>query len=141
MLPCKNLGTFVQALAGVLVFGGVAVGVACAASYSVLSALTYRVVLTADDVEVIGTGFSTTGVPGFAAPSIHPTRVLYKHATAGRKSRTQYLTLAPWGPVQKTEDLSVSVARYRATPPGATVCIYLGAGALRIPWYQVRDCP
>lgn len=73
-------------------------------------------------------------------PTLYQTQVVGKHVTRG-KSTTWYLSLAPWGPVQNVNDVRVSAARYRSTAQGEAVCLNLGPGALKIPWYQLRDCP
>jgi hypothetical protein len=88
-----------------------------------------------------GAGLEINVLADSAAPSAYTTVVLGKHASHGSKSTIWYLNLAPWGPIRKAGDVSVSAARYRATRTGATLCMYLGAGAFGIPWYQVRDCP
>jgi hypothetical protein len=72
-------------------------------------------------------------------PSVYKTTVVRKEG--GRNAEVDYLVLAPWGPIQKAEYVRVSGARFEATQAGDTVCMYFGAGALRVPWYQVRDCP
>jgi hypothetical protein len=88
-----------------------------------------------------GAGLEINVLADATTPSIYPTQVLGKHSSRGSKSTTWYLRLAPWGPIRTVEDVSVSAARYRVTRTGDTLCMYLGAGAFRIPWYQVRDCP
>jgi hypothetical protein len=71
--------------------------------------------------------------------SIYKTTVVRKEG--GRNSEVDYLVVAPWGPIRKAEYVTVLGARFEATRVGDTVCMYLGTGALRVPWYQLRDCP
>lgn len=62
-----------------------------------------------------------------------------KHISQG-KSTTYYLHLDPWGPQPAATQVAVPRSLYDATPPGATVCVDLHSGALRIPWYVVGQC-
>jgi hypothetical protein len=75
-----------------------------------------------------------------AKPSTYIVPVTGKHATSG-KSTTYYLELAPWGPVEKPNNLSVSSSFYGGTQPGDQICLALHPGRLHAPWYQLADCP
>jgi len=67
------------------------------------------------------------------------TQVTDKYISSGR-SRSYYLKLAPWGPMTKGDRVQVSHSMYDAEQVGQDVCIGLRQGALRIPWYFVREC-
>lgn len=88
-----------------------------------------------------GAGFEIDVLADSTKPSIYTTQVLGKRMSHGSKSNTYYLGVGPWGPITGGDEISVSAARYDATRPGDTVCVYVGKGALQVPWYQVRDCP
>lgn len=75
-----------------------------------------------------------------SAAQVFQAVVVDKHVSEG-KSTTYYLHLNPWGPQTGVTEVSVDESFYNATPSGAMVCVYLHAGALRIPWYQVDRCP
>jgi len=62
-----------------------------------------------------------------------------KHISRG-KSTTYYLDLAPWGPVQHRNQLSVSQSMYRNISPGEVVCLELRSGALHAAWYRMVPC-
>lgn len=84
----------------------------------------------------VGMDINALADPG---PSVYKTTVVRKEG--GAKAEVDYLVLAPWGPITRAEYVRVSGARFEATQVGDTVCMYFGVGALRIPWYQLRDCP
>jgi hypothetical protein len=88
-----------------------------------------------------GAGFEIDVLADSTKPSIYPTQVLGKRVSRGSKSTTYHLRVGPWGPITGDYEIGVSAARYGATRTGDTVCIYVGKGALQVPWYQVRDCP
>jgi hypothetical protein len=88
-----------------------------------------------------GAGLEINVLADPTVASIYPTQVLGKDVSSGSRSTTWYLRVAPWGPVTGAEKVSVSAAQYQAARTGDTVCMYLGAGAFRVVWYQVRDCP
>ena len=89
----------------------------------------------------LGAGLQIDILADSAKPSVHATQVLGKRVHHGSKSTTYYLTVAPWGPITRNDEISVSAARYGATRMGDTVCVYAGRGAFRVGWYQLRDCP
>jgi len=88
-----------------------------------------------------GAGLEIDVLADSTKPSIYVTQVLGKHLSRGSKSTTYYLTVAPWGRITRNDSISVSAARYRATSTGDTLCVYLGKGAFKVPWYQLRGCP
>jgi hypothetical protein len=88
-----------------------------------------------------GAGFEIDVLADSTKPSIYATHVLGKRISHGSKSTTYYLTVGPWGPFTHDREIGVSIAQYRATGMGDTVCIYLGKGAFKVAWYQLRDCP
>ncbi len=56
------------------------------------------------------------------------------------KSTTYYLELAPWGPVQEPNKISVSSNFYSETSSGDTVCLALHPGRLHAAWYHLAAC-
>ena len=72
------------------------------------------------------------------AASYTPT-VVNKHETHGR-STSYYLDLAPWGPMQAVNDISVSNSIYDSAAIGDQVCIELRPGTLRVQWYRMVAC-
>lgn len=65
--------------------------------------------------------------------------VVGQHETHG-KSTTYYLSLAPWGPVEDVEDVSVPHNVYLGTSVGDTVCLTLHSGSLHAPWFLLVPC-
>jgi hypothetical protein len=61
-------------------------------------------------------------------------------STLLEKKSTEYLTLAPWGPQSKLQDVSVPTEFYRSKQIGDTVCAQLRPGAIGIRWFVVTDC-
>lgn len=77
-------------------------------------------------------------LPDHSPATPYATTVVGKHISSGR-STTYTLRLAPWGPIQQTNGISVSSDTYARTDIGDTVCLDLRPGALHAPWYaQVR---
>ena len=68
-------------------------------------------------------------------------QVVGGHVSRGSRSTTYYLRLAPWGPVETADDVSVPSSLYRATHLGDTICLDLHPGRLRAPWFHVAACP
>jgi len=69
----------------------------------------------------------------------YATTVVGKHVSHGR-STTYTLRLAPWGPLQEPNGISVSSRIYEKTDIGDTVCLDLRPGALHVPWYVHVPC-
>ena len=74
-----------------------------------------------------------------STPQILQAQVLHKRISTGRHT-TWYLELAPWGPQDHPDEVSVHRSLYNSVQPGQTVCIYLYPGTLKIPWFQVAHC-
>jgi len=74
-----------------------------------------------------------------AKPDSYTVPVIGKHMVHGR-STTYYLDLAPWGPLQNPNKISVSSSFYRDAEPGDQICLDLHPGRLHAPWYQRVDC-
>lgn len=74
-----------------------------------------------------------------SSPQQFQTTVVEKHVSEG-KTTSYYLHLASWGPESGVTEVTVPSSLYELVPRGATVCIYLRAGTLRIPWYVVDQC-
>jgi hypothetical protein len=89
----------------------------------------------------LGAGLEIDVLADPSKASIYPTRVLGKRVYEGTKWSTYSLTVGPWGPISQADEIFVSAARYRLVRTGDTVCVYVGKGALVVPWYQVRGCP
>jgi hypothetical protein len=87
----------------------------------------YGLVATADAVEDGST------------PAHFVVHVVGKHYTTGR-SRSFYLELEPWGPVQSPNSLSVSQTIYDKAQPGDQICLELRPGRLNVPWYTQVSC-
>ena len=66
--------------------------------------------------------------------------VLSRYMSRGGRSTSYHLVLAPWGPRRQPQAVSVTRPLYAAVPPGSSVCIHQGPGALGISWYVVRGC-
>lgn len=65
--------------------------------------------------------------------------VLARHVSRGR-STSYHLQLDRWGPRSEPDDVTVSGDLYAQSPPGSTVCVHRGPGALGISWYDVVGC-
>jgi hypothetical protein len=87
-----------------------------------------------------GLAVTVDTLPDQSPPTHFAAQVVGKHVSRGR-STTYYLYLAPWGPIQGTDRISVPSAIYDRAIEGRQVCLELHAGALRIPWYKPVDCP
>jgi len=68
------------------------------------------------------------------------TSVIGKHVSHGGRSTSYILELAPWGPVQDRNNLSVSSSEYANVAAGDPVCLLLHPGALHIQWYERVKC-
>ncbi|HEY1447612.1 MAG TPA: hypothetical protein VGF33_03680 [Caulobacteraceae bacterium] len=58
----------------------------------------------------------------------------------GRGGPHYYLTLGPWGPIDRTEKIGVSGGAYYRASIGGTTCMKLYPGALAVAWYEVGSC-
>lgn len=88
-----------------------------------------------------GAGLEIDVLADSSKPSTYVTQVLGKRVNHGSKSTTYYLTVGPWGPITQNDEISVPAARYGTASIGDTICVYLGKGAFKVAWYQLRDCP
>lgn len=88
-------------------------------------------------------GYGLTSVADTLAdpstPQPYAAQVVGKHISRGR-STSYYLDLAPWGPIQTPNRLSVPSAIYRKTVQGDQVCLELHPGTLHVEWYRRVDC-
>lgn len=66
--------------------------------------------------------------------------VLARHVSRGSRSTSYYLRLDRWGPRTAPADVRVSGQLYTDAPPGTTVCVHRGPGALGVSWYEVSLC-
>jgi hypothetical protein len=74
-----------------------------------------------------------------SAPEGFQATVLSKHVSNDRDP-TWELEVGPWGPRHGNTDLSVPKSVYDSAAPGQSVCVYVRAGALKLPWYYVMPC-
>jgi hypothetical protein len=74
------------------------------------------------------------------SPSTNFATTVVGHSVTHGKSTRYYLDLAAWGPRSAGEHLSVSQAAFEARPVGASVCMHLHAGALKLPWAAMGSC-
>lgn len=74
-----------------------------------------------------------------SSPAHYVAHVIGKHYTTGR-SRSFYLVLEPWGPVQQPNNLGVSKTVYDKASPGDQVCLDLFPGRLNAAWYTQVSC-
>lgn len=65
-------------------------------------------------------------------------KVLDKRIVSG-KSKSYYLLLSPWGPVNIDKEISVSRNLYNNSQIDDNVYIYLYSGKLNVPWYIVES--
>jgi hypothetical protein len=70
--------------------------------------------------------------------TVYQAMVLDHHISHG-KSTTYHLTLSPWGPQTKQEQIDVSRYRYDNNDIGSKVSVHLKRGMLNIPWFTVSD--
>jgi hypothetical protein len=74
-----------------------------------------------------------------SAPERFQATVLRMHVS-GDRNPTWELEVGPWGPRQNNSNVSAPKFVYDSVAPGQPVCIYVRAGALRLPWYYVKMC-
>lgn len=67
-------------------------------------------------------------------------QVLGSHISRSKSTR-YFLKLAPWGPQQSAEEVSVSHDTFDRLMPGASVCPRLYDGAVGIRWFTISFCP
>lgn len=81
----------------------------------------------------------TDTLPDHSQATPYRASVIGKHISSGR-STSYILHLAPWGPLQNSNSLSVGSDVYRATQVGDEVCLDLYRGTLHAPWYKDVPC-
>lgn len=74
-----------------------------------------------------------------STPERFEVTVLSKHASDDRNP-TWELEVGQWGPRGGNNNVSVSRSVYNSVVRGRSVCVYVWAGALRLPWYLVAAC-
>ena len=74
-----------------------------------------------------------------STPTRYVVHVVGKHYTTGR-SRSYYLLLEPWGPVQQPNNLGVSKTVYDNASSGDQICLELSTGRLSAAWYTQVSC-
>jgi hypothetical protein len=76
-----------------------------------------------------------------SAPVHYTTTVTNMYESHGGRGGTHYhLALAPWGPMQDGDDLTVPGMTYGSTAIGQQVCLELHPGLLYVKWYRVVAC-
>jgi hypothetical protein len=75
-----------------------------------------------------------------SVPVTYRVVVLRKSVYNDRRVTDWELWLAPWGPREEAKSVSVASSLYRSVAPGQSVCVDLHGGALKIPWYVVKEC-
>jgi len=87
-----------------------------------------------------GAALEVNSLADRSAAQVYRVKVLAQFVSESSKVKSWYLTLAPWGPVAASEDVSVPETLYERTRPGDTVCVQLRPGALQVAWYRVEPC-
>jgi hypothetical protein len=70
--------------------------------------------------------------------------ILYRSRVSGKRFGYRggpRVTVEPWGPVKKTQDVLVTEDVYRGLQIGGPVCMALRQGALKVAWYGAEVCP
>lgn len=78
-------------------------------------------------------------LPDKSPPAHYSATVVDKNESQGRGT-SYHLTLAPWGPVQGADSLTVSHAVYDSAIIGNPVCLELHPGLLHLQWYRMVAC-
>jgi uncharacterized membrane protein len=74
-----------------------------------------------------------------STPAGYAATVQGKHVSHGR-STSYHLDLAPWGPMQWRNDVSVGYGIYKKISIGEVVCLEVHPGLLRVRWYRMVAC-
>ncbi|HEY4087888.1 MAG TPA: hypothetical protein VGM43_18235 [Bryobacteraceae bacterium] len=72
------------------------------------------------------------------SPGVTWTAVVQGKHTSGSRGRLYKLTLAPWGPKDRPNPLTVSRATWRAIQPSDIVYLNLKPGVLGVRWYRLQ---
>ncbi len=75
-----------------------------------------------------------------SAPSPYETWVLKKSESHSSKGTRYFLRVAPWGPINYSEDVDVPMRTYNTTRVGDPVCYGLHPGFLHGLWYTPISC-
>jgi uncharacterized protein (DUF697 family) len=86
-----------------------------------------------------GVAVAADSLADHSKASTFAVEVTGKRISRGR-STTYYLRLAPWGPMDSPNEISVSRATYDGFVPGQQLCISLHQGRLHAPWYRAVSC-
>lgn len=92
---------------------------------------------------VFSTVWSYGGVMAFnfnydpLTPRPYETEVLDKYIYTSKRSKTYYLTVAPWEKQAEEDKLSVSENKYEKTNIGDVVTVYYSEGLFGIPYFIV----
>lgn len=74
----------------------------------------------------------------YSKSTLYPAKVISREVTHG-KHDAYYLTLNPWGPRTKAEEITVSKSLYNTVNVGDTVQVYVKKGTLKVPWFFVSN--
>lgn len=78
-------------------------------------------------------------LPDRSVPRLYRTHVVQMHETQGRNA-SSYLRLAPWGPMDYSDDVSVPKRIYLQVKVGDQICVGLHPGFLHASWYALAPC-
>jgi hypothetical protein len=78
-------------------------------------------------------------LPDLSVPRPYRTEILKMYVSQGRNASFR-LRLAPWGPIDYKDDVSVPRHIYQQVKVGDQICIGLHPGFLRAPWYTLTTC-
>jgi len=120
-----------------------AIGMSLVASWADQSirkrALSLLAALLLNSMYCYGVIVEADAIFDLSAPQTFRVPVLGKRVSGGR-SRTRYLRLDHWGPLDTPSEVSVAGPLYRRVIPGQSVCMDLRPGALGLAWYLVSSC-
>lgn len=74
----------------------------------------------------------------YSMPTVYETEVLNKRVSKGRRNRTYYVEVAPWGHHYDKEEISVPRGQYEEISIGENIKIDLKKGLFGIPWYYIE---
>jgi hypothetical protein len=87
-----------------------------------------------------GAGMEINARLDTTVPKTYAVKVLSKRISNG-KNHTRYLTVEPWGPKAKADEVTVPGGTYNQIKIGDRVCINWHPGALGVAWYALSLCP
>jgi len=86
-----------------------------------------------------GAGMEINALLDSRSPKTYPVEVTAKrHGTIG--AAAYFLTVGPWGSMQKVDEIVVREELYGAAKIGDKLCVNSHHGALSVPWYTLTVC-